>query len=86
MKIIKESFNYTQEDIFKYISDVEDLYHDLRDALYALENSLQDYPDSARDIRVLNYHLEDFGESLFMDLDDVKDIFNPSEDEEEEEE
>lgn len=81
---LTEDFTYTNEQIKSCIEDVDVCYNDLRDALFALESSLRDYPTISNSIRALNYDLEDFGRSLFLDIGDIEDELNPQEEEDDE--
>lgn len=77
MRYIKEDYSYTQEDIYAYADEAMSAYAELRDALYVLEHSLEDYPSVENSIKVLIYDAEQLGSDLSDDIDEIKEIFEP---------
>lgn len=72
MKIIKEDYVPSAENIIRTLNNVQDSYSNLLSDLYSLSYYLEyNYPDSSKTIDIRINDLKEFGIDLQEDLDDI---------------
>lgn len=72
MKIIKEDYVPSAENIARTLNNVQDSYSNLLSDLYSLSYYLEyNYPDSSKTIDIRINDLKEFGIDLQEDLDDI---------------
>ena len=73
MKILKETFNVSVEDLYNSIEEVEAAWSQLRSALFTLEYYAEkNYPKYARYFESSRDSIQDDINTLFDDIEDLK--------------
>ena len=77
MKVIKESFNVSVEDIFKCINNVEEAYSEFESALTSLSYYVTTkYPKEGNYIENDSSSIQESVQELFDDIDNIKTILS----------